>query len=381
MKYLLLGLFVLVSGGMFAQTSENTLSTKPGKSRYMIRGYADATFISGEGSSSFGNARLIPMLVYKQSDRLLFEGELEFEIEDGEVHVALEYASVFYELSKNVTIRAGKILVPFGVFFDRLHPSWINKLPTVPLGYGHDGLLPTSDLGIEIRSGIYLGNMRANYSLYFINGPRIKDGSLEPDEVGMIAPIADVDNNISKAIGGRFGLFPFSDQSLELGFSAQSGKLGDQNTELEDVGSLLYAFDFTFVKHIPAVGGKVDFRGQINYINIDNRPYTVMEGGNLETYNFDNKSNTSFYQLAYRPSFGSEFVKNLEVVSRYSTLNTPEESPWETEAKQWTFGLNYWLDWRTAVKFAYQTDEATGGHGTVGVTKTNLFYIQWTVGF
>jgi hypothetical protein len=381
MKYFLLGLFVLVNGGLMAQTTADSFSPKPGNSRYMIRGYADATFRSGEGETTFGNARLIPLFVYKQSDRLLFEGELEFEIEDGEVHVALEYASVFYEIGKNMTLRAGKILVPFGTFFDRLHPSWINKLPTVPLGYGHDGLLPTSDLGIEIRSGIYLGNMRANYSLYFTNGARIKDGSEEPEEVGMISPIADLDNNVSKAIGGRFGLFPFSDQSLELGFSAQSGKLGDQDTDLEDVGSLLYAFDFTYVKNIAALAGKVDFRGQLNFINIDNRPYTVLEDGNLETYNFDNKSNTSFYQLAYRPSFGSNFVKNLEVVGRYSTLNTPEDAPWESEATQWAYGLNYWVDWRTAVKFAFQTDEVAGGHDSPGLVKTNIFFIQWTVGF
>lgn len=382
MRHLLLGLLLLASGALLAQTSDNSFSPKPGNSRYMIRGYADATFKTGEGETSFGNARFIPIFLYKQSDRLLFEGELEFAIEDGEVEINLEYAAMNYQLSPNMVLRMGKILIPFGTFFERLHPSWINKLPTVPLGYGHDGILPTSDLGIELRGGIFLAGMRANYSLYVINGPRMEDGEEEPEEIGMIVPMADIDNNKNKAIGGRFGLFPFNDQSLEVGFSMQSGKLGNAGSEFEDVGSFLYAFDWSYVKNIPSIGGKIDLRGQLNYVNIDNRPYEILEDGELETFDFDNKSKTSFYQLAYRPTFGSsKFVKNLEFVGRYSTLLTPEEAPWESEGTQWTFGLNYWLDWRTAIKFAIQSDEVEGGHDSHGLTKTNFFFIQWTVGF
>ena len=168
---------------------------------------------------------------------------------------------------------------------------------------------------------------------------------------------------------------------MELGFSAQSAKLGNEGSELEDVGAFLYAFDWTLVKNVSALGGKVDLRGQLNFVNIDNRPYEILEGGDLETFDFDNKSKTSFYQLAYRPTFGSQLLQNLEIVGRYSTLTTPEEAPWESESTQWTFGLNYWMDWRSAIKFAFQTDEVQGGHDSPGLTKTDLFFIQWTIGF
>lgn len=353
MKHFLLLLLVLMSGTIVAQTTASSFPPKPGNSRYMIRGYADANFISGEGETSFGNARFVPLFIYKQSDRLLFEGELEFEIEDGEVEMAIEYANFYYQLSPNITVRMGKILVPFGTFFDRLHPSWINKMPTVPLGYGHDGILPTSDLGIELRGAGFLGGMRTNYSLYLTNGPRIEDGEDEAEEVGMIVPESDIDNNKNKAVGGRFGLFPFADQSLELGFSAQSAKLGNEGSELEDVGAFLYAFDWTYVKNISAIGGRLDMRGQLNFVNVDNRIYEVIEDGNLETFDFDNESRTSFYQLAYSPTFGSQFLQNLELVGRYSRMTTPEEAPWESESTQWTFGLNYWVDWRSAIKIAF----------------------------
>ncbi|MEQ8554087.1 MAG: hypothetical protein RIC06_09420 [Cyclobacteriaceae bacterium] len=385
MKYKYLISLALVIGAMVdinAQT-QGSLSPQPGDSRFLLRGYSDATFMSNDEETTFGNARFVPLFLYKQSDKLFFEGELELEVEDGEVHVALEYANFNYSLAPNLNLRAGKILIPFGIFFDRLHPSWINRLPTVPLGYGHDGILPTSDLGAELRGASYLGGMKFNYSLYVMNGPRIKDGEEEAEEVGMIVHEGDVDNNNNKAIGGRLGLFPLRDQSLEIGFSAQSAKLGNRDSELEDVGAFMYAFDWTYVRKVSFLAGVIDLKGQLNFINIDDQTYTVEEDGVMESYTFDNKSNTSFFQLGYRPTFGSsQFVKNLELVGRYSTLNTPEGAPWESESTQLTLGLNYWIDWRTALKFAYQMDSVTGGHGEEPVAMdVNTFYIQWTLGF
>ena len=389
MKYKYILCLALVFGFLInvkAQTDQSNLSSAPGSSRFLLRGYSDATFMSNEEETTFGNARFIPVFLFKQSDRLFYEGELEFSFEDGEIEVALEYANFSYSLAPNVNLRAGKILVPFGIFFDRLHPSWINRLPTVPLGYGHDGILPTADLGAELRGASYLAGMKFNYSVYVTNGPRIKDGSEEPDEVGMIAFMADDDNNNNKAFGGRLGLFPFRNQSLEIGFSAQSGMLGTRDTELEDVGAFLYAFDWTFVRKVAFLSGVVDIKGQVNYINLDNRDYEVDEGGVLETYSFINKSNSTFFQFGYRPTFGSDkLIKNLELIGRYSTLNTPEEAPWESESTQLTVGLNYWIDWRTAIKFAYQMDKITGGHvesgGEPEALNVNTLFIQWTLGF
>ena len=379
-------LIILAALQLNAQSTSDTTDPKPGNSRFMLRGYSDATFQSNDEESTFGNARFIPVFLYQQSDKLFYEGELEFAYEDGEVEIAIEYANFYYSLAPNVHLRAGKILVPFGIFFDRLHPSWINRLPTNPLGYGHDGLLPTADLGIELRGASYLGNMKFNYSLYTTNGPRIEDGEGEAEEVGMIKHESSLDNNNNKSIGGRLGIFPLKDQSLEIGFSALSAKLGDRDSDIENIGAFLYAIDWTFVRKLSFLGGIVDLKGQLNFINIDDQTYEVEEDSVTETYSFTNKSNTSFFQLGYRPTFGnSQFVKNLELVGRYSTLNTPEEAPWETESSQLTLGLNYWIDWRTAIKFAYQMENITGGHAEDGEEPeeldVNTFYLQWTLGF
>ena len=384
-KYLLSSALVLCILIEINAQTQSSLSPQPGNSRFLLRGYSDATFMSNDEETTFGNARFIPVFLYKQSDKLFFEGELEFAMEDGEMEIAIEYANFYYSLASNVNFRAGKILVPFGIFFDRLHPSWINRLPTNPLGYGHDGILPTSDLGAEIRGASYLGGMKFNYSVYVTNGPRIEDGEEEAEEVGMIVHEPDEDNNNNKAIGGRIGLFPLRDQSLELGFSAQSAKLGNRDSELEDVGAFLYAFDWTYVRKVSFLSGVIDLKGQVNFINIDDQTYTVEEDTVTETYSFDNQSNSSFFQLGYRPTFGNQFVKNLELVGRYSKLNTPEEAPWESESTQLTLGLNYWIDWRTAIKFAYQTESVSGGHAEDGEEEdhldVNTFYIQWTLGF
>ncbi|MFY0654353.1 MAG: hypothetical protein JXQ96_20115 [Cyclobacteriaceae bacterium] len=385
-KYLLILVFFLGFVNDASSQDTSSIDSKPGNSKFLIRGYSDATFSSGEGESTFGNARFIPVFLYKQSDKLFFEGELEFAMEEGELEVALEYADFVYKLTPGVNLRAGKFLVPFGIFFDRLHPSWINRLPTNPLGYGHDGVLPTSDLGVELRGASYLGSMKFNYSVYLTNGPQIEDGDHEPDEVGLIVHDPGIDNNNNKALGGRFGLFPLKDQSFEIGFSFQSAKLGEQETELEEVGAMLYALDWTYVRNVSFLGGIIDLKGQLNFINVDDYAYEVEEDGETEVHNFENKSKSAFFQFGYRPTFGeSQFVKNLELVGRYSTLNTPEEAPWESESKQTTIGLNYWIDWRTAIKLAYQKDNVIGGHVEEGEeaaeTDISKFYVQWTLGF
>ena len=72
-------------------------------------------------------------------------------------------------------------------------------------------------------------------------------------------------------------------------------------------------------------------------------------------------------------------ISSLELVGRYSTLSTPNEAPWATENRQLTLGLNYWIDWRTAIKFAYQKDKIDNQEA--GKIDAGVFFLQWTLGF
>jgi len=117
------------------QTSDNNLDyLKPGVSQFMIRGYAHSglEYLEPEDNLSFVGGAFNPLFIFRQSDRLLFESELEFHFEGNELSLGLEYANISYLLNDYITIRAGKIFMPFGIFIERLHPAWVNKFPTMP---------------------------------------------------------------------------------------------------------------------------------------------------------------------------------------------------------------------------------------------------------
>ncbi|MFI0429162.1 hypothetical protein [Mariniflexile sp. HMF6888] len=359
---------------------------KPSKTQFMVRGYGHTGLnfmdTEGEKESSYVGSAFSPIFLFKHSDRLMFEAELEFELEHNDLEIGLEYADIMYVLNKNMTVRAGKFLLPFGTFMERFHPAWINRLPTRPLGFGHDGIAPASGIGVELRGAFNLGGASLNYSVYSTNGPRLKDGSDEPEEAGMLLFQNYEDNNTSKAFGGRLGILPFADSSTELGFSAYSTNgVGETDSMYEDVGAFLYAIDFSFVKQIAAVGGFVDVKGQYNNSKIDDAMYIEMhEDGDEEEYTFKNESNSFYAQLSYRPTMAeSDFLKKMEFVGRYSNFNAPEGAEWEEQSDQYAFGLNYWLTWRSLIKMAYQTTDRVGGHGGGG--KSNGFFIHWAIGF
>tara|TARA_R110001583_G_scaffold10851_3_gene49795 strand:- start:124 stop:1272 length:1149 start_codon:yes stop_codon:yes gene_type:complete len=379
-KIILSLLFLIIAGNIFAQETY-----KPSKTQFLVRGYGSAGYHSstdeGVNSSTFNTGNFAPIFLFKLSDKLMFETELEFAFEDGELETALEYANIMYIMNDYMTVRAGKFLLPFGTFMERLHPSWINKLSSVPLGFGHGGISPSSGVGVELRGAFAMGGSKFNYALYSTNGPKLKDGSLEPDEAGMLNFSNVDDNNNAKAFGGRIGFLPFTDSSTELGFSFLNSKVGNIDSEYQDVTAKLIAYDFTYVKKINPLGGVIDIRAQYNQSLIDDADYyEPAEDGSFEEYTFTNDSDSFYAQLSYKPTTSSsDFIKNLEFVGRYSELNTPQGSEWASNVKQTTLGLNYWLSWRSAIKVNYQTTTGTGGHGG-GEIDQNEFSIHWAFG-
>ena len=125
-----------------------------GSSRFVLTGYgASNYFYSDEqaGENSFG-LNFNPIVLYQAGDNLLFEGELEFEFEE-ELKTEVEYAQADWTVNDYVTFVAGKWLSPFGTFVEKIHPAWINKLPVSPFVFGHDGLVPFTQVGMHLRGG------------------------------------------------------------------------------------------------------------------------------------------------------------------------------------------------------------------------------------
>lgn len=367
------------------QASQNYKSLKPGKSKFMMRGYYHSGFESvttgGETEYNFVSGSINPILMYKQSDKLFFEAEFAGAFEDGEFKWDMEYADMSYVINKYMTIRVGKFMLPFGAFIEKLHPAWINRLATNPLGFGHDGIAPSSDVGIELRGAFYTGSTKLNYQVYLINGPQLKDGSIEPGEAGMLKFGFMEDNNNNKTLGGRIGIFPFSNSMMEIGFSGMTGKVGSKKTIYENVKATLLAIDFSLVKNLDLMKSVIDIKGQYNYSRIGKANYLVPDNTTVY-YNFNNVSNTYYTQLSVRPSLiDNDFLRKIEIVSRYSSLQAPEGALWEQNPKQFAIGLNYWIDWRTVLKMGYQTTNGLGDHDAQESISKNLFYLHWAMGF
>lgn len=344
-------------------------------SKFAIVGYTSvsAKFSKADGAA-FNNLVFNPIFLWQPHKNIVIEAEMETEIEGTETKIDMGYANASFFLNKYITLRAGKFISPFGIFQDRLHPTWINKLPTVPVGTGEDelGIGPTSEIGIDVRGGVPLGSSKMNYSLYVANGAQLITDPSEPGKQGTLAYASTETINKKLTAGGRLGLLPLSNSSLEVGVSYRNGNVGDKNSVYKNVGSQMYALDLTYVKQLDFIKGLFDVKAQWNKVNIDKAEYIDPDDPTGNTlYTFDNKRSSFFTQAAYRPSMAqSKFLKKTELVFRYAGFNPPDGAKDLEEIKQYTYGINYWFTWRTAFKAAYQSQK-----------DNSAFFLQIAVGF
>ena len=163
---------------------------------YLLTGYGAAgyttVFAEGDNQPNNFSAILAPVMLFQISDRFLFESEFEFELEEGVTETQLEYAQVDLSLTNNLTLVAGKFLLPFVNFSERYHPTWINRFITMPAVYGgHHGqtgpteaLLPVlSDVGAQLRGSFPVGRFGFITAAAFVSqGPRTEREHEEEEE-------------------------------------------------------------------------------------------------------------------------------------------------------------------------------------------------------
>lgn len=359
-----------------AQTPPDYSYLNPGQSRFLLRGYAHSGLEVFKNKSTFVGGSFNPLLLWQTSDRLIFEGEIEIELAGNQTTFDLEYANMAYILNDEMTLRLGFFLLPFGIYGDRLHPQWINPLPSSPLGFSHATAVgPTTGLGIELRGGLPLGDSKMNYSFYVVNGPSLNDGSMNFGDAGVLHFNNFDDNNFNKAVGGRLGFFPFSNSALELGFSGYYARVGDKDSQYENVKTFMYALDISYIESLEFLSSIFKLKGQYNFVNVDRARFFNPQNV-FESVSFDNKSSAYFIYATLNPvSSESEFMKNLELAIRYSSVDMPVMAPWGIDQTQWVFGINYWIDWRTVLKIAYQIDKIRSQ------SSTDALLVHWSFGF
>ena len=344
--------------------------TIPGTTKFLLAGYGTGAFTARSGEDPSFDAAFNALFLWKMTDRLFFEGELELEFEDNETTINLEVAQASYLLNDYMTIGVGRFLNPMDFFVERQHMNWVNKLPDKPLAV-YDGLFPESELGGQLRGVIPIGPTKLEYAAFVANAPGLITESDDFSEIGML----DFDNDANfgghVAVGGHVGFIPIP--QIEVGYGIQRSKVGPRDNAVENV---LQSADFNFVSDSPMLKGLINLRAQWGWSHVGNFIYDPTGEQGFGPLEFNNNRNGGYAQISYRPTHvDNDYLKNIEGVFRYDRLNQLH-TPVGFDEQRWTLGLNYWLTPSAVLKLAYEFDDKNGG-----ARDQNAFLMQTAVGF
>lgn len=340
----------------------------PGSTKFLLAGYGAAGFTAQHGHNPFFSASFNPIFLWKLSDRLLFEGEIELELEGGETSTKLEMAQASYLLNDYMTIGVGKFLNPTNYFVERQHMAWVNKLPDKPLAV-YDGLTPETLLGVQIHGAIPIGSMTLEYAAFVANAPQlVTSGNLS--EIGTLSfdNFDNADGHVS--YGGHVGFLPIP--QIEIGYGIQHSGVGPRGNT---VNATLQSVDFSVTDDSEMLKGLISFRAQWVWSQVGNLTYDRDGSDGFGPLTFSNNRNGGYAQLSYRPSRLDNFLKDVEPVVRFDDL-TQRRTPDGFDERRWTFGLNYWVTPSTVLKVAYEVDHKSGGN-----PRENSIMVQAATGF
>jgi hypothetical protein len=377
MKYIYITILFLLSGGLVrSQVIDDTSVALPqahnpgkeAKNNFAIFGNAEMTYFADKNNDQFGEVNFKPIFLWKISDKLFVEVEPEFETGEGSLDIGLEYANMVYIVNPYLTLHAGRFLPKFGAYRGRMGEGFINRFSTDPVGFGDGGIGAMNEVGVGAQGGFGTGSAKINYELYIAGGPQILT---DPENSGQFEYEAYTANNNAKAIGGRIGLLPFSNSSLEIAYSFQSkSKTGVKGTPYENVGVNMQAFDLNYWGHLKSIKSDIRLTGEWKYQKADDAIYFKEDS---TAYTFNNNPSAYYIAVSIRPAhLKNGFLRNLELASRYSEFMRPTDAPWGgSNTNQFALSLDYWLHWNTVLKLTYQTEKDID----------NAFYAQIVFGF
>lgn len=342
-------------------------SSGQGQNNFAVFGNAEMVYFADKHHNSFGKVNFKPIFLWKISDKLFVEAEPEFETGEGTLNIGLEYANMCYIVSPYLILHAGRFLPKFGAYRGRMGEAFINRFSTAPVGFGDGGIGSMNEVGIGAQGGFGTGSAKINYELYVANGPQILT---TPDEAGQFDYESYAANSNAKAVGGRIGILPFSNSSLEIGYSYQNkNKTGEQGTQYENVGLQMQAVDLNYWGHMKSIKTDVRVIGEWKYQKVGNAIYYKADSS---IYTFNNNPSAYYIAATVRPAHvANTFIRNLELGVRYSAFKRPTDAAWGGNINQMAFSLDYWLKWNTVLKLTYQHEK----------NKDNAFYAQVVFGF
>jgi hypothetical protein len=140
----------------------------------ILTGYG-AYFTRVTGGQFQNTPSFFPLLLVPVGDKWLFEGKANYtdtyaksneDYFESTSSYALNYAQVDYIANRYVTVTGGRFITPFGIYGERLAPSWIKAFQATPLNLP---LTSGSSLGGMLRGGFPAGTDKVNfdYAIYF----------------------------------------------------------------------------------------------------------------------------------------------------------------------------------------------------------------------
>lgn len=337
---------------------------KAPKTLVHLSGFANVGYTQVEGKSgSFGTGTFSPIFHYQFSDKVMLEAELEFESDaDGKSEAGVDYMTIDYFVNDNVALVMGKFLSPLGQFRQNIHPSWINKMASAPVGFGHDQAAPNAEVGLMVRGGFTLESGSQNYAVYVANGPTLEDGGA--GEVEMIeTPGLNKDTDGKKVIGGRYGIF-FVNHQLDIGFSAATGEAGTRT------GSGPYTYETTTTRSYDVVG--FDMAWRVAGLNIKAEYIRQTIGDDAASAAPTGGVWAAWYaQAAYKLG-----ATSWEVVGRLSSYDTPDDAKDKDQA---ALGINYIYSSNVVTKLNYEVNSNPNAGETTG--NDNRLLVQLAYGF
>ena len=145
------------------------------------------------------------------------------------------------------------------------------------------------------------------------------------------------DNNSNKAIGGRLGYECLP--GLEIGGSYSRQKYDEDNQlDIDFLGA-----DIQFKR------GNLELRGEYIVSNVDR---ATVDGGNFDR-------NGYYLQASYKYPFDLNYVKSLEGVIRFASLDDSNSINREEENRT-SIGVNYFPIEHVTIKFEYEFDQESG---------------------
>ncbi len=296
-----------------------------------IGGYADVMYSKYDmTSTTFALGHFCLDVTGELGDDVLVAAELEWAraepnaLSAAEVDGVLVCAYVDYAFSEPVVLRAGKFLVPFNVYNDRLYPADVAKLATVP--FMNLDVVPTkwAETGIQIHGSIDTGTAAGmDYAIYLVNGL---------EGAGSIDSMKNNDvelNDSNKAVGTRLAIT--TPVGFEAGLSYYMGAYtADGSNDLTLLGlDACYEYEA--------------FQVRAEYVSGD------VQGAAVE-------DRDGFYlQGAYK------FLDKYEAVLRYDEMDVTGSS-----IDRFTLGGNYTITDDLIFRLSYEWSDAVKGDGVVG---------------